>query len=59
MDFLESVGTMRSEAEVLQKTEEIFNAVRAQALQLLGKVSSADEVKPLPLVEFLGRRAID
>ncbi len=59
IDFAEAVGTDRSEAEVMQQTEKIFNLVRAQALQLLGKVPSAREVEPLALKTFLGPRAID
>jgi flavin-dependent dehydrogenase len=58
IDFEMEVGTKRSEQEVMQKTEEIFNTVRAQALYLLGKTSSASAVEPIPLKEFLGRRAI-
>ncbi len=59
IDFAKEIGTDRSEAEVMQQTEEVFNLVRAQALQLLGKVPSAREVEPLPLKDFLGLRAID
>jgi len=59
IDFEKEVGTNRSEDEVMKKTEEIFNLVRAQALQLLGKAPSACAVEPLPLKAFLGRRAID
>jgi len=58
IDFEREVGTERSEEEVMKKTEEIFNLVRAQALQLLGKASSSRAVEPIPLKEFLGRRAI-
>ncbi len=59
IDFEMEVGKSRSEEDAMQKTGEIFNGVRAQALQLLGKVSSASDVEPLPLKDFLGRRAID
>ncbi|HEX9814224.1 MAG TPA: FAD-dependent monooxygenase [Myxococcota bacterium] len=59
IDFEMEVGANRSEEEVMRKTEEIFNGVRARALQLLGKVHSARDVEPLPLKAFLGRRAID
>ncbi len=59
IDFEKEVGTNRSEDEVMRKTEEIFNLVRAQALQLLGKDPSAHAVEPLPLKAFIGRRAID
>jgi flavin-dependent dehydrogenase len=59
IDFETEVGTNRSEEEVMQKTEEIFNGVRDQVLQLLGKAPSARGIEPLPLKDFLGRRAID
>jgi len=59
IDFEKAVGMDRSEAEVMQKTEEIFNLVRAQALKLLGRASSARAVEALPLRDFIGRRAID
>ena len=59
IDFEKEVGTNRSEAEVMQKSEEIFNLVRTQALLLLGTAPSARAVEPLPLKAFLGRRAID
>ena len=58
IDFEREVGTERSEEEVMKKTEEIFNLVRAQVLQLLGEASSSRTVEPIPLKEFLGRRAI-
>jgi len=59
IDFEMEVGTNRSEEEVMQKTEQIFNIVRAQSLYLLGKAPSACAVEPIPLKDFLGRRAID
>jgi len=58
IDFEMEVGTNRSDEEVLRKTEQIFNGVRAQALVLLGEADSASDVEPLPLKAFLGRRAI-
>jgi flavin-dependent dehydrogenase len=58
IDFEMEVGADRSDEEVMRKTEEIFNGVRAQAMALLGKAASARDVEPLPLKAFLGRRAI-
>ncbi|HXV37884.1 MAG TPA: FAD-dependent monooxygenase [Myxococcota bacterium] len=59
IDFERQVGCERSADEALQKTEQIFNGVRAQALELLGELASERGVEPLPLKAFLGRRGID
>ncbi len=59
IDFEREVGCERSADEALQKTEQIFNQVRAQALELLGRAPDARRVDPLPLKAFLGRRGID
>ncbi len=53
IDFAERVGTARSHPEVVAKAGEIFNGVRAQALELLGQGRG----EPLPLASFLTGRA--
>ncbi len=58
IDFSEEVGTDRDEQKVMDKTLEIFNCVRAQALVMLGTARRADEVEPLPLGGFIGRREL-
>jgi hypothetical protein len=59
IDFAEEIGgAPRSEEQVMAKTAEIFNIVRAKCLVLLGEAESDDSVEPLPLAGFLGRRAI-
>ena len=57
--FAEEIGSSdRSEEQVLERTAEIFNSVRAKALVLLGKAESEQAVVPRPLAHFLARRAI-
>ncbi len=58
IDFTEEVGTDRDEQQVMEKTLEIFNCVRAQALVMLGEADRTDEVEPLPLSGFIGRREL-
>ncbi len=53
LDFLERVGLARSRREVLEKTEEIFNAVRARALHLLGPEPGRDPDRMLSLSALL------
>ncbi len=57
--FVERVGEPRPESEVVETAGTIFNTVRAQALELLGRVPSAEGVEPLPLSAFLTGRAFD
>jgi flavin-dependent dehydrogenase len=58
IDFTEKVGTHRNEQQVMDKTLEIFNCVRAQAHVILGVAARVDEVEPLPLTGFIGRRGL-
>ena len=58
IDFAEEVGTDRAEQRVMDKTLDIFNCVRAQALVTLGTAKRTDEVDPLPLSGFIGRREL-
>ncbi len=58
IDFAEEVGTDRDEENVMAKTLQIFNCVRAQALVILGAARRTDEVEPLPLSGFIGRREL-
>jgi len=56
---VEDVGARdRDEAEVLARTEAVFNQVRAMCKVLLGEAESVEAVKPRPLRHFLRRRAI-
>jgi flavin-dependent dehydrogenase len=49
LDFLERVGLARSRREVLEKTEQIFNAVRKRALHLLDPAAPmSQEMLSLP-----------
>jgi flavin-dependent dehydrogenase len=58
IDFIEAVGTPRTRREILEKTGEIFNLVRAQALTLeTGRGEPADH-EPLPLGSFLLGRSL-
>ena len=57
IDFVEAVGTERNQREVLGKTAEIFNGVRAQALRLLDRPEEADG-PPLPLTTLMLPRPI-
>ena len=58
IDFVQRVGTERSQGEVLAQATETFNQVRAKALQLLGEAESAADVEPLQLAAFLAPRAL-
>ena len=49
LDFLDRVGLARSRREVMEKTEQIFNAVRQRALILLGPDAVRDPGEVLPL----------
>ena len=53
IDFAERVGLERSQEEVIEKAGEIFNCVRAQALELLGQGPARD----LPVNAYLTGRA--
>ena len=54
----EEAGTERSEARVMARTLEIFNTVRAQALELLGKTDDYKSVEPVGLSAFLPGREL-
>lgn len=54
IDFVEEVGRPRTRRAVMEKTEAIFNGVRARALPLLGEEPVSDE----PLPRFLRDRAL-
>lgn len=58
IDFAEEVGTSRNEQRVMDTSLDIFNCVRAQALVMLGMATRVDEVEPLPLSGFIGRREL-
>jgi hypothetical protein len=57
IDFSERVGLERSHEEVIEKAGQIFNCVRAQALELLGSEPAAERIEPLPVSSFLTGRA--
>lgn len=56
--FAERVGEPRSEAQVMATTLEVFNVVRAQALELLGKTDDYKGVEPVGLSAFLPGREL-
>ncbi|MDH5567745.1 MAG: NAD(P)/FAD-dependent oxidoreductase [Myxococcales bacterium] len=57
--FMKEVGRPRSEGEVLARTEQIFNAVRDRALDLLEGTPGHGRREPKPLAWFLEPRALD
>jgi flavin-dependent dehydrogenase len=59
IDFEKRIGMDRSESEVIEKTEQIFNLVRTGALEILGEDSSSHRAESLPLRAFLGSRELD
>jgi flavin-dependent dehydrogenase len=58
IDFAEDVGTPRSRREVLEKTEQIFNIVRSQALSLIGDGAGSEKNDKLPLTAFVGEQPL-
>jgi hypothetical protein len=48
----------RSESDVIEKTEQIFNLVRAGALAILGESKTSNSVEPLSLRAYLGQREL-
>ena len=56
---MKEVGRPRSEGEVLARTEQIFNAVRDRALDLLEGAPVHSRREPKPLAWFLEPRALD
>ena len=58
IDFTEAVGTDRSPDEVMAKTLDLFNIVRAEAMEILGHAGSYREVEPVPLAAFLPGREL-
>jgi len=59
LGFVKRVGLPRTDAEVHAMTEEIFNAVRNRALDLLEAAPAPVERSPKPLSWFVTRRALD
>ena len=57
IDFVEDVGMPRSRRETLDKTTQIFNIVRQQALALIGG-DGAKSYEPLPLTSFIGEQPL-
>jgi flavin-dependent dehydrogenase len=53
IDFAEEIGNERSEAELMATTLKVFNVVRAQALELLGKTDDYRSVEEVGLSAFL------
>jgi hypothetical protein len=58
IDFEKEVGLDRSESDVIEKTEQIFNLVRAGALAILGESKTSNSVEPLSLRAYLGQREL-
>jgi hypothetical protein len=57
IDFVEDVGMPRSRRATLDKTTQIFNIVRQQALALIGG-GGAEAYEPLPLTSFIGEQPL-
>ncbi len=58
IDFAEEIGNERSEAQVMATTLKVFNIVRAQALELLGKTDDYKSVEGVGLSAFLPGREL-
>lgn len=58
LHFMTEIGVARSDALELQRTGEIFNAVRDRALDLLDDVAAPAAREPMPLPRFMGRRPL-
>ena len=54
--FTEAVGTERTPEAVMETTLEVFNLVRAEAMEILGNADSYRDVEPVPLAAFLPGR---
>lgn len=54
--FTEGVGTERTPEAVMETTLEVFNLVRAEAMEILGNADSYRDVEPVPLAAFLPGR---
>lgn len=59
LGFLRRVGLPRSDGEILETTQDIFNRVRNQALDLLEDAPAPVARESKPLVWFLEPRALD
>ena len=59
LGFVKRVGLPRSNREVLETTQEIFNAVRDRALDLLEDAPEPVDREPKPLSWFMTPRALE
>jgi hypothetical protein len=59
LGFVKRVGLPRSNREVLETTQEIFNAVRDRALDLLEDRPEPAAREPKPLAWFMTPRALE